>query len=78
MCKTKFSTNFFDAHSTESNNFALAVQLLPKFRIFSSQPLSSPCLKRYFLVHAEKYLTLDFVQCVSLWPQAHRFWSERD
>ena len=35
-------------------------------------------LKKYFLVQAEKYLTWDFVRCTSLWPQAHRFWRERD
>ena len=26
-----------------------------------------------FLVYAEKYLTLEFVRCMSLSPQAHRF-----
>ena len=31
-----------------------------------------------FLVYAEKYLTLEFVRCMSLSPQAHRFRSERD
>ena len=35
-------------------------------------------LKKYFLVQAEKHLTEDFVRCTSLWPQAHRFWGERD
>ena len=32
----------------------------------------------FFLVQAKKYLTLDFVRCISLWPQARRFLSKRD
>ena len=34
-------------------------------------------LKTHFLVQAEKHLTQHFVRCMSLWPQAHRFCSER-
>ena len=45
---------------------------------FCSWPLSSLLLKEIFFSPSRKAFNLRFVRCTSLWPQAHRFWGERD
>ena len=47
-------------------------------KIFPLSQYRTQYLKKYFLVQAEKDLTKVFRRCISLWPQAHRFRSERD